>query len=272
MTLTLRHTLLLFSINQCLVEHYSVKKLAALAGVSVRTLHLYDQIGLLKPSVRTEKNYRLYGKAELLRLQQILFYKEMDLPLKEIADILDDPDFDPVKALENHKTALLQKQDRISRLLVTIDKTIDQLKSDVMLRPEELYEGLPKEQADAWHKEAKEKWGDAVDRSEQHLMNKTKAQFNELKEAAGLNWTRLMSLVHEDPASEKVQKEIAVHYALIREFWGTAGSADKQAAAYAGLGDLYVADERYTMVEGMPNPEFARFMQQAMKHFAESLS
>jgi DNA-binding transcriptional MerR regulator len=253
------------------VEQYSVKKLAVLAGVSVRTLHLYDQIGLLKPSVRTEKNYRLYGKAELLRLQQILFYKELDLPLAAIADLLDDPDFDPVKALENHKTALLQKQERIGRLLVTIDKTIDQLKNDVMLQPEELYEGLPKEQADSWRKEAKEKWGDAVDRSEQHLMQKTKAQFAALQEAAGLNWTRLMGLMNEDPASEKVQKEIAVHYALIREFWGTADSADKQAAAYAGLGDLYVADERYTMVDGKPNPAFARFMQQAMKCFADTL-
>jgi DNA-binding transcriptional MerR regulator len=253
------------------VEHYSVKKLAALAGVSVRTLHLYDQIGLLKPAVRTEKNYRLYGKAELLRLQQILFYKEMDLPLKEIADMLDDPDFDPVKALENHKTALLQKQDRIGRLLVTIDKTIDHLKNDVMLRPEELYEGLPKEQADSWRNEAKEKWGEAVDRSEQHLLKKTKAQFKELQEAAGLNWSRLVSLMHEDPTSEKVQKEISVHYELIREFWGTAGSTDHQAAAYAGLGDLYVADERYTMMDGKPNPEFAGFMQQAMKHFAGRL-
>lgn len=243
-----------------------------MAGVSVRTLHLYDQIGLLKPSVRTEKNYRLYGKAELLRLQQILFYKEMDLPLKEIADILDDPDFDPVKALENHKSVLLQKQQRIGRLLVTIDKTIDQLKNDIMLRPEELYEGLPKEQTESWRKEAKEKWGEAVDHSEQHLMKKTKAQFKELQEAAGLNRSRLVALMHEDPTSEKVQKEISVHYELIREFWGTAGSADNQATAYAGLGDLYVADERYTMVEGKPNPEFARFMQQAMKYFVERLS
>src|SRR5688500_17485670 len=93
------------------MERYSVKRLAALAGVSVRTLHLYDEIGLLKPSIRTEKKYRLYGRAELLRLQQILFYKEMDIPLKEIADILDDPQFDLLTALENHKKALKQKQE-----------------------------------------------------------------------------------------------------------------------------------------------------------------
>lgn len=253
------------------MEHYSVKKLAVLAGVSVRTLHLYDQIGLLKPSVRTDKNYRLYGQAELLRLQQILFYKELDLPLKEIADILDDPAFDPVKALENHKAALQQKGQRIATLLVTIDKTIDQLKNEVMLRPEELYEGLPKEAATSWRQEAIERWGDAVEKSEKHLLKKTRQEFKELQQAASLNSQKLYALRYTDPASEPVQKEIAVHYELIREFWGTAGISDNQAAAYAGLGDLYVADERYTMIEGKPQPEFAKFMQQAMKYFADRL-
>jgi DNA-binding transcriptional MerR regulator len=253
------------------VEQYSVKKLAALAGVSVRTLHLYDEIGLLKPSVRTEKKYRLYGQAELLRLQQILFYKELDLPLKDIADLLDDPGFDPVKALEEHKQALQQKQARITTLLVTIDKTIHKLKNAVMLTPEELYEGLPKETAESWRNEAIDKWGDAVQNSEKHLMKKTKAEFNELKEAASLCWQKLYALRHEDPTNDNVQQQIAVHYKIIREFWGTAGSPDHQAEAYAGLGDLYVADERYTMVEGKAEPEFASFLQQAMKYYAKSL-
>ena len=78
------------------MENYSVKKLSDLAGVSVRTLHLYDEIGLLKPSVRTSAGYRLYGERELLRLQQVLFYKELDFSLQEIAAILDHPEFDVV--------------------------------------------------------------------------------------------------------------------------------------------------------------------------------
>src|SRR5688572_21470363 len=167
-------------------------------------------MGLLKPSVRTEKNYRLYGRNELLRLQQILFYKELDLPLKEIADILDDPAFDPVKALENHKAALQQKQQRIATLLITIDKTIDQLKNDVMLKPEELYEGLPPETIENWRQLAAEHWGDAVDRARDHLLKKTKQEYKALQQAAGQNWQNLLSLCHEDPASELVQKEIAV--------------------------------------------------------------
>lgn len=253
------------------VERYSVKKLAALAGVSVRTLHLYDQIGLLKPSIRTEKKYRLYGRAEALRLQQILFYKELGMPLKEIADILDDPQFDPVQSLQNHKKVLEQKREQLSTLLETIDKTIDHLKNETMLTTEELYEGLPKEQVVTWRKESSEQWGTAVERSENHLRKKTKEEFAALKEAAGNNWTRLVALVNEDPASEKVQDLIAEHYELIREFWGTAGLPDKQADAYAGLGDLYVNDERYTTVNGTHNPAFAQFMQKAMKHFAKKL-
>nr|WP_255552914.1 TipAS antibiotic-recognition domain-containing protein [Longitalea arenae] len=140
-----------------------------------------------------------------------------------------------------------------------------------MLQPEELYEGFPPETVESWQRLAVEKWGDAVERSRKHLLQKTKQEFKALQHAASLNWQKLFSMRHEDPANEQTQKEIAVHYELIREFWGTAGITDKQAAAYAGLGDLYIADERYTMIEGKPQPEFAQFMQQAMKFFAERL-
>ena len=145
------------------------------------------------------------------------------------------------------------------------------LTNETMLTTEELYEGLPKEQADAWRQEASDKWGAAVGRSENYLRKKSKEEFAALKEAAGNNWKRLMALSNEEPSSQKVQDLIAEHYELIREFWGTAGLPDKQADAYAGLSDLYVSDERYTAVNGVPNPAFAQFMQKAMKHFAKGL-
>ena len=88
------------------MKKYSVKKLAKLAGVTVRTLHHYDKIDLLKPALRSDKHYRYYGQEELLRLQQILFYKELGFPLQEIKEILEDPDFDLIEALESHKKAL----------------------------------------------------------------------------------------------------------------------------------------------------------------------
>src|SRR5688500_4642553 len=109
------------------VENYSVKTLSELAGVSVRTLHLYDKLGLLTPSVQTTAGYRLYGEKELLRLQQILFYKELDFSLQEIAVILDRPEFDLVQALENHRLRLKQKSERLTTMLNTIDKTINKI-------------------------------------------------------------------------------------------------------------------------------------------------
>jgi DNA-binding transcriptional MerR regulator len=254
------------------MDRYSVKQLAKLAGVSVRTLHLYDQLGLLKPSTRTQARYRLYGEKELFRLQQILFYRELDFSLQEIRYILDDPNFDVLQALEGHKTALQARRDRIATLVATIDKTILKLKGErVMLTNEELYEGFPKEKAESYRKEAIDKWGSAtIEKAENYCRNMTKEQLTQLKAESQEIWTTLISLKQEDPSSAKVQQQIARHYANIRQFWGTANESDPQAEAYSGLGQLFVKDERYTMADGKPNPDFAQFMSKAMSHFANT--
>ncbi len=138
---------------------HTVHQLASLAGISVRTLHHYDHIGLLKPSARSAAGYRLYGTEDLLRLQQILLYRELDLPLEEIRRILDDPGFDPVRALAQHRRTLELHAERLARLLHTIDRTIARLTEvDMSLSDEELYEGLPKEQVDRWKREVNERY------------------------------------------------------------------------------------------------------------------
>lgn len=252
-------------------KHYSVKQLARLAGVSVRTLHLYDEIGLLKPSVRTEAGYRLYEEKELLRLQQILFYKELDFPLKDIGDILDDPGFDRIRALEGHRAALLARKDRIDNLLTTIEKTIFHLKKGgVMLSHEELYEGLPKEKAEGWRKEAWERWGkDAVEKSEMQLLTMTREDLKGLKTAFADNWKKLAAFSNSDPANPEVQEAVRLHYQQIRQFWGTASEPDPQWKAYKCLGEMYTQDHRYTVIDGQPNPAFAEFLCKAIAHFVE---
>jgi len=251
---------------------YSVQKMAKLAGVSVRTLHLYDQLGLLKPSIGTEARYRMYGEKELLRLQQILFYKELDFPLKEIQAILDNPDFDLVEALLSHKVSLQARKDRISTLLETIDKTVNHLKTGrIMLKPEELYGGLAKETAEAYRAEASKKYGKkTVEKSEKALGSLTKQEFENLKTDLKKNADALFALKDQDPTSAEVQQLVARHYEIIRMFWGTFGSADKQAEAYKGLGQLYVNDERFTMIAGRPQPEYALFLSKAMAYFADN--
>jgi MerR family transcriptional regulator, thiopeptide resistance regulator len=102
---------------------YTVKQLSELAGVSVRTLHYYDEIGLLKPSSVGENGYRYYEDASLFRLQQILFFREMDLGLLQIKDILDHPDFDLVATLQAHRHTLQEKIERLQTLISTVEQS-----------------------------------------------------------------------------------------------------------------------------------------------------
>ena len=114
------------------MKTYTIKKLADLAGVSVRTLHHYDQTGLLQPSQRSPSGYRLYQYSDMLRLQQILFYRELKLSLKEIKRILDDPAFDPLAALKTHHLRLLAERERLDELLNTLEKTIQSQTEEMM--------------------------------------------------------------------------------------------------------------------------------------------
>lgn len=244
--------------------------MARLAGVSVRTLHVYDKMGLLQPSVRTDAGYRQYGEAELLRLQQILFYKELDIPLKKIAELMDDPGFDLIEALTGHKHALSARRDRLDTLLKTIDNTIDHLKNNTMSNFENLYEGMPREQAAVLRREAIDNWGEeAIRRSENALLEMGKDRFEQLKADQQDIAQRLRVLRGEDPQSGPVQEQIARHCEMIRGFWGLGPGEAIKARAYKGLGELYLSDERYTAADGRPDPEFAAFMRAAMDYYAD---
>ncbi len=251
---------------------YSVKDLAEFSGVSIRTLHYYDKIGLLTPAKRTKAGYCNYGDPELLRLQQILFYKELDFSLKEIADLLDEPSFDLIKALENHRRALRKKRSRLSTLLKTIDQTIHHLKKGMnMEKPEMLYEGLPKEVGTTYRQEAIKKYGkQAIDKSEKTLMALGKEGFKQLQKNAEEVNNELFTRRNQSPTNADIQSLIARHYLIIRKFWGTEDSQDKQGEAYCGLGQLYVDDERFTQRNGQAQPEFAIFLRDAMTYYAEN--
>ncbi|MGV3507910.1 MAG: MerR family transcriptional regulator [Sphingobacteriaceae bacterium] len=251
--------------------NYSVKQLAKIAGITVRTLHLYDKLGLVKPHIRTDARYRLYGEKELLRLQQVLFYKELDFPLKDIRLILDDPDFNLVAALKSHKQALKSKKNRINTLLKTIDKTIITLNNKTMLNLNELYEGLSHEEVSAYRNKAIEAYGEeVVIKSEAYLQTQSKEELKLLiakqkSLAIELSWLKM-----EDPGSTTVQELVHEHYINTRKLWGTHQASDKQAATYKGLGQLYLSDERFTTINDKPDQEFARFLSLAMAFYADN--
>ncbi|MBI1307418.1 MAG: MerR family transcriptional regulator [Bacteroidetes bacterium] len=249
------------------MKKYTVKEVAGFAGITIRTLHHYDEIGLLVPSERSETNYRYYSENDLLLLQQILFYKDLGIALNEIKDIIQNPGFDVVGALIQHRETILKRQDHLKALLITIDKTLNNLNNKIM-KPEELYEGLPKEFANEYRTEAMEIYGEqSVLQSEKELLKMGKADFEQLKSEQKQINEKLFSLMGEDPASESVQTEIQKHYVVIRKFWGASNQVDPQWEAYAGLGDLYVSDERFTSINGNAQPDFAAFLNAAMKQF-----
>jgi DNA-binding transcriptional MerR regulator len=249
------------------VKAYTIGQVARMAGVSVRTLHHYDQIGLLKPSARSAAGYRLYEEQDLLRLQQILFFKELDMPLREIGDVLDDPGYDQVEALEQHRQLLQGRMERLARLLKTIDRTIERITEDSMaITDAELYAGFTPEQAERYRREAREKYDPAlVEESERRLRQMSKAQWDSIK-AEGDEVTRSMAaLMGRPPGDAEVQQVVARHYAWIEHFW------TPTAEAYRGLGQGYVDNPEFRAFYDRYAPGLADFLAAAMRTYADEV-
>src|SRR5437870_10265886 len=121
---------------------YTVKQVAAMSGVSVRTLHFYDETGLLKPAYYGANGYRFYEEPQLLTLQQILFYRELGFELKQIERILGRADFEKVAALQSHRKVLQRNLARTRTLIETIDKTIEHLKGRKKMKSDEMFVGF----------------------------------------------------------------------------------------------------------------------------------
>ncbi len=137
---------------------YTVKELSTLAGVSVRTLHYYDQIGLLSPARIAQNGYRQYDDAGLMRLQQILFYRELDFKLADIKELLDSPAFEQVSALESHWDALWARLARTERLIKTVEDTIQHLKGEKEMSKKALFQAFSEEQQEEYAKQAEQQY------------------------------------------------------------------------------------------------------------------
>ena len=247
------------------VQAYTVGQLSKMAGVSVRTLHHYDHIGLLEPTARTEAGYRLYGEPELLRLQQILFFKELDMPLAKVRTILDDPGFDQVTALENHRQMLHRRVERLTRLLTTIDRTIDRLTEENMtLTDQELYEGFTAEQIERYKREAREMYDpDMVEASEQRVKQMSRAEWQAVGAEGETVTSSLAALTGREPGDPDVQALIARHHAWIENFYPCS------AEMYRGLGQLYVEHPEFRAFYDKHQPGLADFMSAAMEYYAD---
>lgn len=245
----------------------TVRQVAKAAGISVRTLHHYDAIGLLKPEHVGANGYRYYGRSDLLKLQQILFYRELGLPLGEIRSILDDPDFDALAALRNHREALGARIERYRDLIRTIDRTIASLEKDEAMEDHEYYAGVSPETRARWEREAVEFWGeDAVRTAQARARSFSKEQVAAIRaemEAIRDAFQRLFA-AGAAPGSEAVQAVTARHHAWVSHSW------TPDAAAFKGLGRLYVENPEFRgTYEDGALPGTAEFMAEAMAIYAD---
>ena len=237
-----------------------MKEVAELVGISVRTLHHYDEIGLLTPDEITESGYRVYSDENLETLQQILFFKELGFPLKEIKEIMYRPSFNRQEALEVHHHLLLEKRKQLDKMIETLEKTIRHSKGEIQMTNKEKFEGFDFSH-NPYEQEARERWGDkAVDDANQKAKNMTKfdqEKFNEI-------YRNLATLRHFSPDSKEAQAAIEEWYVFLNKL------GDYSLDAFKGLGQMYVDDVRFTKNIDQFGEGLAKFMCDAMMVYADT--
>ena len=240
--------------------------MADLVGISVRTLHHYDEIGLLRPEKTTEAGYRLYSDENLERLQQILFFRELGFPLKEIKKIINEASFDRLEALKLQRKMLLEKQKQLDSMVKTIDKTIKYLRGEIKMTNKEKFTGFDFNK-NPYEKEARERWGsEAVNKSKAKMANLTSEKENEINERMNEIYFKLAEFREGDPQSTESQQAIKEWFDFLNSNFGHQYSLD----AFKGLGQMYVADERFTENIDKFGEGLAQFMCDAMAYFADS--
>ena len=247
---------------------YTVKSLAKLAGISSRTLRYYDEINLLKPCRVSSSGYRIYGKEEVDTLQQIMFYKEMGLPLEKIKEIILNKDFDEKDALIEHRNKLKEEQLRIEILLKNVEKTIKSMEGDLVMSNKEKFEGFKKELIDnnevKYGKEIREKYGnEAVDESNRRISKLTEKEWNDLEKLSNeVNKAIKRAMIIGDSNSEEAKEAVKLHKAWLDHY----GNYPKE--AHIGLGEMYVYDDRFKKYyEDNVGEGAAEFLRDAINNF-----
>ena len=243
---------------------YTVKQLADLAGVSVRTLHYYDEIGLLTPDAYGENGYRYYDEGALLRLQQALFFRELDFRLDEIKSIVDHPDFDVLSALQAHRVTLEERAARLQGLIVTVDKTILRLKGELGMSDRELFEGFDEEKQKQYAEEARRRYGSAeVDDSMKRWGGYSAAQKGQIVaegEQISRDLAASMSKGYDSPV---VQQIVARWHQHLRYFY------EPSVERLRGLGQLYVDDPDFRANYVKVDPKLPEFFRDAIVFYCK---
>lgn len=249
---------------------YTVKQLAALTGLTPRTLRYYDAIGLLQPSRSRENGYRLYGSGEVDRLQQILLYREMGLPLEAIGGLLDAPGFDRAPVLREHLRQLQNQRQRVEMLIRTVSRTLSMLEGGSSMNDYEKFESMKQrviaENEAAYGQEARKRHGGgAVDGSSRKLSGMTEQEWGQMQEEEkGYQAALLRAMQAGDPAGEDAQEACRLHRAWLGRCWTPEMLTDE---AHIQLVEMYGQDERFTAFYEKIAPGCAAFFAQAVRAF-----
>ncbi|GAA2709407.1 MerR family transcriptional regulator [Micromonospora olivasterospora] len=242
---------------------WTVGRVAKAAGVTVRTLHHYDEIGLLSPSGRSPAGYRRYDDADLERLQLIRYYRELGFPLEEIATILDDPAADPAAHLRRQHELVTGRIKRLQGMLTAIEFAMEASRVDIRLTPEDRFEVFGDLDPDEHAEEAHQRWGDtdAYRESARRTARYGKEDWLRNK-AENEDWLRRFAAVMESGAPADGQEAMALaeeHRQLVSRWY-----YECTYEIHTGLADMYVADERFTAYYERTRPGMAAYLNEAI--------
>jgi MerR family transcriptional regulator, thiopeptide resistance regulator len=242
----------------------NVGEVAALAGVTVRTLHHYDRIGLLSPSGRTRAGYRQYSPADLDRLHQVLLYRELGFSLEEVATLLDDPSADPTEHLRRQHRLLLDRLERTQAVVAAVEKEMEARAMGISLTPAERFEVFGEHDPVRYDAEVRERWGrtEAYAESQRRTRGYTKEDWLRAKAEQEEIGTRFVEAMRSGaPADSEQAMDVAEAHrqSISRNFY------DCSPEVHAGLGRMYVEDERFTATYEAMAAGLARYVSTAVQ-------
>ncbi|MCL1998623.1 MAG: MerR family transcriptional regulator [Turicibacter sp.] len=254
---------------------YTINKLAKMAGISTRTLRYYDEYGLLKPARARFNGYRIYGQREVDRLQHILFYRELGVPLGEIRKILQ-KDFNGMDALQNHLTALLAKRTQLNRLIANVEKSILAQRGEVKMTDREKLSGFAEkidkiiaDNEGRYGEEIRTKYGsDTVDRSNAKIKGMSQEDFEKVEKLREEFNAAIKAAFEEEgssPKSRLAQKACELHKEWLCYFWDNYSKE-----AHTGVAQMYVDDTRFTAHFDEIAPGITTFLRDAVAIYCKT--
>jgi DNA-binding transcriptional MerR regulator len=245
----------------------TIKQISQLAHVTPRTLRYYDQIGLLPPEDIGENGYRYYSDVSLLKLQQILFYRELDIPLEQIKVIMGHEKFDLQEALEDHKNQLRKRIDRFQKLISTVDLTLKYLKGEEEMNKKVLFDAFNDEEQEKMEKEAMQMYDpETVKESNRKWKNYSMAEKQKIGEEGNAVYQGFVDVMSKGPGSQEAQACVQRWRDHMNYFWTP--SLDQ----LIGLADLYNDDPRFKKNFDKVHPDLAQFVREAVTIYVNKLA